>query len=259
MLKEIQCLTLCSLISVVQIIINSEVWDMRSFKLLRSVPSLDQTTITFNATGDVIYATLRRNFDDIMAALNPRRVRHPLFAAFRTMDAVDYSDIATTPVDRCVLDLATEPTDSFIAVVSMDSNEEMDSFARLYEVGRRRPTDDDSDPDDGVESDEDSDGDDEDDDGDDLRDGDDSDLDLTGNDDDDPSMDDDDDDMDDDADMDFGDTSDDDGSDDGLGGSIMQLLSDGEDGPNRRIFSSDDGSGDDYGDDVFDDILQGFL
>lgn len=232
---------------------------MRTFKLLRSVPSLDQTTITFNATGDVIYATLRRNSDDIMAALNPRRVRHPLFAAFRTMDAVDYSDIATTPVDRCVLDLATEPTDSFIAVVSMDSNEQMDSFARLYEVGRRRPTDDDSDPDDASDEEQsDEEDDDDDDDEDDLPVGDDSDLDLTGNDDDDQSLDDDDDDMDDDADFDFGDTSDDDGSDDGLGGSIMELLSDGDDGPTRRTFSSD-GSGEEYGDDVFDEILHGFL
>ncbi|CAM6107327.1 unnamed protein product [Calypogeia fissa] len=246
-----------------EIIINSEVWDMRTFKLLRSVPSLDQTTITFNATGDVIYATLRRNSDDIMAALNPRRVRHPLFAAFRTMDAVDYSDIATTPVDRCVLDLATEPTDSFIAVVSMDSNEEMDSFARLYEVGRRRPTDDDSDPDDGAseeeQSDEEDDEDDDDDDEDDIRVGDEYDLDLTGGDDDDQSLDDDDDDMDDDADLDFGDTSDDDGSDDGLGGSIMELISDGEDGPTRRTFSSDEGSDDESISDVYDDILRGFF
>ncbi|OAE22990.1 hypothetical protein AXG93_1231s1020 [Marchantia polymorpha subsp. ruderalis] len=241
-----------------EIIINSEVWDMRSFKLLRSVQSLDQTTITFNATGDVIYATLRRNSDDIMAALNPRRVRHPLFAAFRTMDAVDYSDIATTPVDRCVLDLATEPTDSFIAVVSMDSNEEMDTFARLYEVGRRRPTDDDSDPDDGGETeDEDSeaDDDDEDDDGDLHGDVDDSDIDLASNDDDDDGSADDDDDVDDDVDVDFGDTSDDDGSDDGLGGNILELITEGEDGMTRRTFSSDEGSGGDFGDDAFDDML----
>ncbi|KAL2611569.1 hypothetical protein R1flu_023261 [Riccia fluitans] len=219
-----------------EIIINSEVWDMRSFKLLRSVPSLDQTTITFNATGDVIYATLRRNSDDIMTALNPRRVRHPLFAAFRTMDAVDYSDIATTPIDRCVLDLATEPTDSFIAVVSMDSNEEMDSYARLYEVGRRRPTDDDSDPDDGGETeDEDSEADeDEDEDDGPLHADVDSDMDLVSNDDDDGSGDEDDD-MEDDVDVDFGDTSDDDGSDDGLGGNILELISEGEDVSRRSL------------------------
>ncbi|KAM7268706.1 hypothetical protein ACFE04_010872 [Oxalis oulophora] len=113
-----------------EVIINSEVWDLRKFRLLRSVPSLDQTTITFNSRGDTIYAILRRNIEDVMSVVNTRRVKHPLFAAFRTVDAVNYSDIATIPVDRCVLDFATEPTDSFVGLVTMDDQEEMFSSAR---------------------------------------------------------------------------------------------------------------------------------
>ncbi|KAG9443968.1 hypothetical protein H6P81_015308 [Aristolochia fimbriata] len=137
-----------------EVIINSEVWDLRKFKLLQSVPSLDQTSITFNSSGDVIYAILRRNIDDITSAvMQSRRVRHPLFSAFRTVDAVNYSDIATVPVDRCVLDLATEPTESIVGLVALD-DAEMVSTAKLYEIGRRRPTDNDSDPDDAAESDE---------------------------------------------------------------------------------------------------------
>lgn len=132
----------------IQVIINSEIWDLRKLRLLRSVPSLDQTVITFNASGDVIYATLRRNIDDVTSALNTRRVKHPLYSAFRTLDAVNYSDIATIPVDRRVLDIATEPTDSFVGLVTMDDPDDMYSSARVYEIGRRRPTDDDSDPDD---------------------------------------------------------------------------------------------------------------
>lgn len=146
-----------------EVIINSEVWDLRKFRLLRSVPSLDQTVITFNSSGDVIYAILRRNLDDIMLAVNNRRSKHPLYAAFRTVDAVNYSDIATIPVDRCVLDFAAEPTDSFVGLVTMDDPEEMFSSARVYEIGRRKPPDDDSDPDD-VESEEEEEDDDEDDD-----------------------------------------------------------------------------------------------
>lgn len=109
--------------------------------------------ITFNASGDVIYAILRRNLEDVTSAFQTRRVKHPLFSAFRTVDAVNYSDIATIPVDRCVLDFATEPTDSFVGLVTMDDQDEMYSSARVYEIGRRKPTDDDSDPDD-VESEE---------------------------------------------------------------------------------------------------------
>lgn len=143
-----------------QVILNSEVWDLRKFKLLRSVPSLDQTVITFNSGGDVIYAILRRNLEDITSAVNTRRVRHPLFPAFRTLDAMNYSDIATVPVDRCVLDFAADSTDSYVGVVAMDDHEEMFSSAKLYEIGRRRPTDDDSDPDDGGETEEEDDEDD---------------------------------------------------------------------------------------------------
>ncbi|KAG6706329.1 hypothetical protein I3842_07G218400 [Carya illinoinensis] len=139
-----------------EVIINSEVWDLRKFRLLRSVPSLDQMTVTFNARGDVIYAILRRNLEDVMSAVHTRRVKHPLFAAFHTVDAVNYSDIATIPVDRCVLDFATESTDSFVGLITMDDQEEMYSSGRVYEIGRRRPMDDDSDPDD-AESEEDED------------------------------------------------------------------------------------------------------
>ncbi|KAL1532324.1 DDB1- and CUL4-associated factor 1-like [Salvia divinorum] len=142
-----------------EVIINSEVWDLRKFKLLRSVPSLDQTTIMFNASGDVIYGILRRNLEDVTSTFNSRRVKHPLFSAFRTVDAVNYSDIATIPVDRCVLDFATEPTDSFVGLITMDDQDEMYSSARVHEIGRRKPTDDDSDPDD-AESEEDEDDDD---------------------------------------------------------------------------------------------------
>jgi HIV-1 Vpr-binding protein len=117
--------------------------------------------ITFNARGDVIYAIRRRNLEDVMSSVhNLHRVKHPLVEAFRTVDAVNYSDIATIPVDRCVLDFATEPTDSFVGLITLDDPEEMYSSARVYEIGRRRPTDDDSDPDDAESEEEDEDDDD---------------------------------------------------------------------------------------------------
>ncbi|RDX67032.1 DDB1- and CUL4-associated factor-like 1, partial [Mucuna pruriens] len=100
------------------------VWDLRKLRVLRSVPSLHQTTITFNAGGDVIYAILRRNMEHLMSAFYTRRVRHPLFSAFRTVDAVNYSDIATTQVDHCLLDLTTQTTDSFLGLVTMYNNDE---------------------------------------------------------------------------------------------------------------------------------------
>ena len=44
------------------------------------------------------------------ATLAPRRARHPLHTAFRTVDAADYCEIATVDVDRrAVLDLCARP------------------------------------------------------------------------------------------------------------------------------------------------------
>lgn len=210
-----------------EVIINSEVWDLRNFRLLRSVPSLDQTVITFNASGDVIYAILRRNLEEVTSAFQTRRVKHPLFSAFRTIDAVNYSDVATCPVDRCVLDFATEPTDSFVGLVTMDDQDEMYSSARVYEIGRRKPTDDDSDPDD-AESEEEDEDDDEDIDDDVLL-GNDEDGDMSNDEDSLSDLDDDDDDD--------GDEDDDDGDfvmdgvDFGGGGGIFEILSEeGEEG-----------------------------
>lgn len=216
-------------------IINSEVWDLRNFRLLRSVPSLDQTTITFNASGDVIYAILRRNLEDVTSAFNTRRVKHPLFSAFRTVDAVNYTDIATIPVDRCVLDFATEPTDSFVGLITMDDQDEMYSSARVYEIGRRKPTDDDSDPDDAESEEE------EDDEGDDdsILDGD---LDVDGDSDGDDMSNDDDDSV-----SEFDDEEDDgDFMIEGVdfdGGGILEIVSEGDEDDDSDIlesFSSDD-------------------
>ncbi|KAF5461496.1 hypothetical protein F2P56_017587 [Juglans regia] len=231
-----------------EVIINSEVWDLRKFRLLRSVPSLDQTMVTFNARGDVIYAILRRNLEDVMSAVHTRRVKHPLFAAFRTVDAVNYSDISTMPVDRCVLDFAKEPTDSFVGLITMDDQDEMYSSARIYEIGRRRPTDDDSDPDDAESEEDDEDDDDDDADVDSLLgpdlDGDgDSDADDMSNDDYDDSV----------GDLDDDDDDDDDGDFMLEGGTgLLEIVNEGdEDEDDSELVESFSSDGDDFMGNVF--------
>ena len=200
-----------------ELVLNSEVWDLRTFRLMRSVPCLDATAITFNsgegrelrrgrwvrgwdgrgckggwngshvstrptssllllpqltntstrppsttharnfAAGDVIFARLRRPSDDSLAALlHPRRRRHPLAAAFRTVDARTYAEIATVDVERAVLDLALDPTDSYLAVVAVDISADaaaVGSSVRTFEVGRPRPAPDDDESDGGDDGD----------------------------------------------------------------------------------------------------------
>lgn len=87
----------------------------------------------------MIYAALRRGSGEDPTAMlsSTRRTRHSLHTAFRTLHASDYTEIATVEVDRCVLDLAVSPTDAYVAVVEMDSMEDLDSAARIYEVEAR--------------------------------------------------------------------------------------------------------------------------
>lgn len=68
-----------------QIVSNTEIWDLRTFRLLKTVPALDQCSIMFSPTASVIYAAplLPREPDDDI----------PLDTSFKTFDSYDYSSI----------------------------------------------------------------------------------------------------------------------------------------------------------------------
>lgn len=73
------------------------------FTLLRSVPSLDNTIVTFSGAGDALYCIPRRPGDGELSLgyLHQRtRARHPLHTAFRTLDATTYAEISTIDVER---------------------------------------------------------------------------------------------------------------------------------------------------------------
>jgi hypothetical protein len=66
----------------------------------------------------------------------------------------DLSCLAQLQVERAVLDLCLDPSDSYLAAVAVDISSienNVSSSVRLYEVGRQRPAaGDDDDDDDGV-------------------------------------------------------------------------------------------------------------
>ncbi|XP_028407951.1 DDB1- and CUL4-associated factor 1-like [Dendronephthya gigantea] len=149
-----------------EIIINSEIWDLRSFHLLDTCPSLDQCRITFNSKGDVIFG--------VRHAL-PAEGTGQFESSFKTIDALKFQQIATYDVKKAIYSLAIDKTDTTLAVVenqgSEDSNGE--STCRLYEIGRTKREDEDEDEDEEDEDEADDDlesRDDDDDDGDDLAD-----------------------------------------------------------------------------------------
>lgn len=61
-----------------------QVWDLRTFRLRRSVPCLYDTKLTFNAAGTVAYAILRPFAPDL-ARLKHKRQAIPLLTGFCTV------------------------------------------------------------------------------------------------------------------------------------------------------------------------------
>ena len=63
---------------------NSEVWDLRTFDLLKTVVSLDQCEVVFTNNGEVMYAINLEQEDEDGDKYE---------SAFKTLDASDYSSI----------------------------------------------------------------------------------------------------------------------------------------------------------------------
>lgn len=132
-----------------EVVINSEVWDLHTFKLLKTVPVLDKTNVVFNGLGDVMYG-FPRKYDNVTQT----RPHIPQQNLFVTLDASDYAHIASVDVEKTIYDLAIDvpdpdklgrpgshvmAPDNYIAVVEYAPNTYSDSVVRLYEVGRKRP------------------------------------------------------------------------------------------------------------------------
>ena len=90
------------------LIVNVQVWDIRTFHLLRQVPQLDQTTVVFTNDGEVMYAVnLDQEVDDDTK----------FETAFKTFDASDYSLIATIETKKSVLGVCPSWDDCNVAVI----------------------------------------------------------------------------------------------------------------------------------------------
>ena len=110
--------------------------------------------MAWTRAGDVALASFRLPKDEQVSTVL-RRSKHPLRAAFRTIDALDYAEITSIDLERSLVDCCWDPgTDSLCATVEYDPVETLDSVVRVHEVGRLRPGDDDSDAEEGDDGDE---------------------------------------------------------------------------------------------------------
>merc|ERR1719187_2281603 len=112
-----------------EIVSNTEVWDIRTFHLLRTVPQLDQCQVVFNNGGDIIFGlNLEQETED----------ETKFETAFKTFEASDYSSIATIETKKSVLGLCTSRQDLMLAVVEQGLISTEESIVRLYDIGRLR-------------------------------------------------------------------------------------------------------------------------
>ena len=68
-----------------EVISSSEVWDLRTFHLLRTVPVLNLCDISFNHTSDVIFGITVGDLDESQ--------ENGFETSFKTVDASNYSSI----------------------------------------------------------------------------------------------------------------------------------------------------------------------
>uniref|UniRef100_A0A2M4CQF2 Putative hiv-1 vpr-binding protein n=1 Tax=Anopheles darlingi TaxID=43151 RepID=A0A2M4CQF2_ANODA len=125
-----------------EIVANTEVWDLRTFHLLRTVVSLDQSHVTFSPQNVLYGIKLENNCTDLME-------NGAYETSFKVLDSYDYSSISTVDVKRNIFDLAVNVYGSQIAVVenqgSYSNSTTVESVVRIYSVGRKKNTGDDQD------------------------------------------------------------------------------------------------------------------
>uniref|UniRef100_A0A5K3FKM0 LisH domain-containing protein n=2 Tax=Mesocestoides corti TaxID=53468 RepID=A0A5K3FKM0_MESCO len=124
-----------------EVVVGSAVWDMRTWRLLHTVQALDKLEVTFSDNSDVIYAGIfGMDYDDVLDELG-QNSRLAMQNMFRTVDAVDYSLIASVDVKHRIEQLALDTSGLHLALVEKlgeKSANEPITQCRIYAIGRKR-------------------------------------------------------------------------------------------------------------------------
>lgn len=121
-----------------EVVSNTEVWDLRTFHLLRTVNQLEQCAVRFSPQ-NVIYgisSEVENNID--MDSYNSYE------SSFKVLDSLDYTSIATVDVKRNIYDLCVNKYGTKIAVVENQTGYETteESVVKVYSVGRKKNNED---------------------------------------------------------------------------------------------------------------------
>ncbi|CAK9290811.1 unnamed protein product, partial [Gordionus sp. m RMFG-2023] len=108
-----------------EVVINSEIWDLRTYKLLKTIPSLDQCRLTFNPTNEIIYGMRyldimdedRLNSDQGILSAS----RYDTSIKILDSNTDNNNQIATVDIRRLMYDMCPESSDRYLAIVEGDS------------------------------------------------------------------------------------------------------------------------------------------
>jgi DDB1- and CUL4-associated factor 1 len=119
-----------------EVVSNTEIWDLRTFHLLRTIPTLDQCQVKFSPQ-NVMYA-----FSIQTETMEDERGYD---SSFKVLDSYDYSSISTTDVRKSIYDLSVNSNGCQIALCENQGGYESvsESVVRVYTVGRKRGPEDD--------------------------------------------------------------------------------------------------------------------
>uniref|UniRef100_H2Z2G7 Uncharacterized protein n=1 Tax=Ciona savignyi TaxID=51511 RepID=H2Z2G7_CIOSA len=138
-----------------EVIINTEVWDLRNYHLLHTVPYIDQCTLHFNRDSTVMYAAKSVSHLE-MEEIDEVDADSPGTTTFLAIDAHNYRPISVTDTKHKIYDFAADGRDCHVAVI--ERQVQMESYhdggglsvCRLYEVGKVRGEDDEDEEEDVV-------------------------------------------------------------------------------------------------------------
>ncbi|KAJ6648636.1 Protein mahjong [Pseudolycoriella hygida] len=119
-----------------EIVSDDKVWDMRTHRLLRTVPELQGATVKFSPQ-NVIYA-----IESKRRYLLGSRTLLFMCQSFKTLDGYNYSTIKIENVGGRIYDLCVNKYGSEIALVQKWKAE---TVLRFYSVGKRKEEDDEDD------------------------------------------------------------------------------------------------------------------
>lgn len=116
-----------------EVIINTEVWDLRNCRLIQSIPTLDLCRLKFNRNRNVLYGI--KVDVSMVDRCEECECSTP---AFMTFDSSNYNQLGYISVKQQVRALALDDWDRNVAVIEAPASEDPPtSVCRMYEVGMK--------------------------------------------------------------------------------------------------------------------------